>query len=967
MGTRVPRFRFSFRKASSAAIATLTVGLLPWSLSAAADNDNNNNNNTTDQSGDSSGTKHDNELKEVVVTGSLIPQSAVSITTPTAVITNEDIQARGFADIAEAIQRTSFATGSIQGGQFSGGFTQGIKTVSFFGLDPSFAKYLIDGRPVADYPALYNGSENTFNLGGVPEVLVDHIDILPGAHSSIYGSDAISAVINVSLKKNLDGPVADARYGWTADGGGNDKRFAIGDGVSIGNFNAVIGGQYEKVTPIWGYQRPLTSQYYTQGSTPQTAERDYLILGLFGQPNGNLYYFEDPANCANTAPGFDGSEKLYTRTDRGNYCGTTRSGFYTLQNGDESTQGYLHASYDVTDHVQVFFDTLVNHDVVKFNVGQLFYGSDVDSTSPFYYYEDPNLDAINIANGGGPDYYNLQHIFSPEEAGGRDKNDDKNTNNSIRATLGVQGDFFQSWKYVADFTYTQNKLTETTSLLFAQPLEGFFSSIFGPQLGVGPLGDFQYTPNYAQFYKPVTPAQYNTFFNQINSYSQTEESFARAQVTTTDLFPLPGGNAGAALQLEGGDQGWFYNPDADYLNGTTFGYTATAGSGHRSRYAGTTELQLPVLSQVTANLSGRYDDYRVAGSNVNKFTYNLSLEYKPVDQFKLHGNYGTAFKAPTLADEFQGASGFFEGVTDYYTCAKAGFTGTNIGNCPQFGESVFGVQSGNTKLQPITAKTWDLGFIVAPINKMTLTADYLHWSIVNEINDQSADKLSQTDAACLLGSLDINSPTCQAAIAQVQRAGPANAQGFNTGQIIQVLTPKQNVAQENLGAIQLGLDYKFYAGAIGEFDVTGQYTDLMSHNFQQFAGDPIINLLDSPFYSEEFKTKANTSLTWTRNPVSATLYVERYGKTPNYIATNNITQYATPGAGDVGAWTLANASVSYQPLHDVDVTFAVNNLFNTGPPADHSTPGIINQPYNVLNYNVYGRVYYITVSYHASK
>lgn len=960
MGTRVPSFHFPFGKVSRVAVATLAIGLLPWSLSAAADNNNNNNADQNDANG--GGTKHDSELKEVVVTGSLIPQTGVAITTPVAVISNEDIEARGFADIAEALQRSSFATGSVQNGQFAG-FTQAAKVISLFGLDVSFTKYLIDGRPIADYPALYNGSENFVSISGIPTVLVDHIDTLPGGQSSIYGSDAIAGVVNVIMKKNIDGPEVDARYGWTADGGGNDKRFAIGDGFTYGNFNVVIGGQYENITPVWGYQRPLTSQFFTQGATPQTAERDYLILGLFGQPNGDLYYFEDPNNCANTANGFGGSERMQTRPGRGSYCGTDRSGFYTVQNGDESTQGYVHATYDITDSLQVFVESLVNHEQTKFNVGTTFYGSSVDSSSPYYYYEDPNLDAISAANGGGAgyfDYYNVQHIFSPDEAGGRDKTDDKDTNNSVRATLGVKGDFLASWKYIADFTYTKNNLTEKTSLLFAPQLEAFFgNTVFGPTLGTGPGGDAEFTPNYANFYKSITPTQFNTFFGQINSYSQTEESLARLQVTTTDLFTLPAGNVGLALEVDGGDQGWFYNPSPDYFNGNAFGYTATAGSGHRSRYAGTFEVQVPIFSMLTANASGRYDDYRVSGQNVDKFTYNIGLQFKPIEQFLLRGRYGTAFKAPTLADEFQGKSGFFESVTDYYTCAKEGFTGTAIGNCPQFGESIAGFQSGNTKLQPITAKVWDLGFIATPISKLTLTADFIHWSITNEIADQSADKLSQTDAACLLGQLNINSPTCVAAIAQVQRD--------NTGQILSILTPKQNVAEENVGALQLALDYKFYAGAIGEFEVEGEYTDLMSHNFQQFSGDPIINLLDSPFFSTEFKTKGNLALTWTRDPVSTTLYVERYGKTPNSVAFSNPTQYATPGAADVGAWTLANASVTYKPLHNLYVTFAINNLFNTGPPVDHSEPGTSNAPYDIFNYNVLGRTYFISASYRAGK
>src|ERR1700728_337484 len=84
--------------------------------------------------------KGDDSLAEVVVTGSLIPQAKAEDFTPITTISSEDIQARGFADIAEALQRTSYSTGSVQNGQFAG-FTQGAKVTSFFGLDPSFTKY----------------------------------------------------------------------------------------------------------------------------------------------------------------------------------------------------------------------------------------------------------------------------------------------------------------------------------------------------------------------------------------------------------------------------------------------------------------------------------------------------------------------------------------------------------------------------------------------------------------------------------------------------------------------------------------------------------------------------------------------------------------------------------------------------------------------------------------------------------
>jgi iron complex outermembrane receptor protein len=659
---------FYRHKASALATAAFVLGVLPgWYASAdAAEVSSAEGPSIANSSGNGS----DKDQEEVVVTGSLIPRAQAETATPVTVISSEDIQSHGFADIAEALQRASFSTGNKQDGQYAGGFSQGAKVISLFGLDPSFTKYLIDGRPFADYPALFNGAENFVSISGIPTTLIDHIDVLPGAQSSIYGSDAIAGVVNVVMKKNLDGPVADVRYGWTSDGGGTDRRFALGDGLKIGSFNLVAGLQYENTTPIWGYQRSPTSQYYAQGTSAQTAERDYLLFGYYGQANGNTYYFADPANCANVASQFGHSESLQTRAGRGQYCGTVRSGFWTVGNADEGTQGYVHATQDVNDKLQIFADALINHDVVRFNVGQHFYASNGDNV-PFSYYEDPNL-PVN-PNVGGPDFMNIQHIFSPEEAGGLNNTMDKDTSNTIRGTVGVQGELGSSWRYILDFTYSENKLTEVTNLLFAAPVRAYFASLMGPQLGYDSANQaYIYSPDYTNFYKPLTPAQYASFDGDAFSHSRTEESVARTQVTNTALFSLPGGDAGLALQFDGGRQGWDYSPDPRYFDGSIYGYTSVGGTGHRSRYAGTAELQLPIVSMLTANVSGRYDDYHLAGGSVDKATYNLGLQFRPLEQLLFRGRYGTAFKSPTLADEFQGKSGNYQTLTDYYYVCEEG-------------------------------------------------------------------------------------------------------------------------------------------------------------------------------------------------------------------------------------------------------------------------------------------------------
>ena len=52
-----------------------------------------------------------------MVTGSLIPQTQIETFVPVTVITADDIQARGFSSVSDVLQKSSFATGGVQGAQ----------------------------------------------------------------------------------------------------------------------------------------------------------------------------------------------------------------------------------------------------------------------------------------------------------------------------------------------------------------------------------------------------------------------------------------------------------------------------------------------------------------------------------------------------------------------------------------------------------------------------------------------------------------------------------------------------------------------------------------------------------------------------------------------------------------------------------------------------------------------------------
>src|SRR4029079_12495452 len=52
----------------------------------------------------------------------------------------------------------------------------------------------------------------------IPQLAVDHVDILADGASATYGSDAIAGVLNVVMKRRFDGAISQLRYGTAQDG-----------------------------------------------------------------------------------------------------------------------------------------------------------------------------------------------------------------------------------------------------------------------------------------------------------------------------------------------------------------------------------------------------------------------------------------------------------------------------------------------------------------------------------------------------------------------------------------------------------------------------------------------------------------------------------------------------------------------------------------------------------------------------
>jgi iron complex outermembrane recepter protein len=956
---------------SKIAVAIVAALALGYTYAYAQDAQPSTSSQQDQNSDQAPSSKNAKKLQAVTVTGSLIPQTQIETAQPVITITAQDMKARGFTTVAEALQQASFATGSVQGQQNTNSFTTGAETLSMFGLPVGFTKYLIDGRPMGNFPGLYNGSDTFNSISGIPMEMVDHIDVLPGGQSSLYGSDAIAGVINIVLKKHIDAPSIDVRYGWHSDGGGADRRISLADSFTAGKFNSLVGVQFESAQPIWTRDRALTRTYFTQGTSPATAERDSVVINAGGaDPSG--YLFLDPSNCANVSGLFGGTETRHTRPNhRGDYCGSLDSpGNGTITNDQKTANLYTHNTFDISGNLQLYGDLLYNYQEQKYTnaTATSFWTSGLYAAPGGYFFDDRNKDLIS-----------LQHIFAPEEVGGYSHNMNKQTENSYMLTLGGKGTFGQSnWDYDLGFTHSDDHLLNHNFQRFTAPLESYYQShVLGPQMGTY-YGYPVFEPTYANLYKPVSQADYRGFTGYTDDRAKTWDNLIRGQLTNASLFSLPGGDVGVAAVLEGGNEGWNSSPDPRLLSKITdvygntdpsvWGNSATPGAGHRSRYAATTEFKIPLLTQLTADVSGRYDNYKVSGQNIHHATYNLGLEYRPFDTLLLRGRYGTAFKIPTLSDEFQGLSGYFNSVPDYLNCGRLGHGPGDIQNCPipYDSEQYKGQTAGNPALKPITAKVWSYGIVWAPVERMSVNVDYLHWNISNEVAQISGDLLSNTEYLCDIGTLSPASSTCSTAFSLVTRGPGKTVNGVPLlGLITDISTPKLNVANEQVNAITAGISYLQSIGGFGNLSYNFSYSDELKHTYQDYITDPAIDLLrhpGAPNFNTDFKSKANASITWMKDEWSATLYVNRFGRTPNNQAQLD-DSYAKKGDGKLPAWILWNASVTYNPVKNLGLSLLVNNVFNKMPPLDRSFSGLTATPYNTTNYNVYGRAMFLEANY----
>jgi outer membrane receptor for ferrienterochelin and colicins len=137
--------------------------------------------------------KFSTELEEIVITGTLQPVSKMASIVPVEVFQPTYFNKNPTPSMFEAIQIVNGVRPQINCNVCNTG------DIHINGMEGPYTMILIDGMPII------GGLASVYGLNGIPNSMIEKIEIIKGPVSTLYGSEAVGGIINVITKKGVSG------------------------------------------------------------------------------------------------------------------------------------------------------------------------------------------------------------------------------------------------------------------------------------------------------------------------------------------------------------------------------------------------------------------------------------------------------------------------------------------------------------------------------------------------------------------------------------------------------------------------------------------------------------------------------------------------------------------------------------------------------------------------------------------
>jgi outer membrane receptor protein involved in Fe transport len=263
---------------------------------------------------DDAGANADEQVEEIIVTGSRIRRAGFDTLQPAVQIDSEFMETRGFINIADAINEvpTFGPPGSGPVGQGTGAAV-GQNFVNAFSLGSQRTLVLINGRRVVSQNSpgttgIASGQQVDLNI--IPTALIERVETIFNGGAPIYGADAVAATINIILKQNYEGAQFDAQYGVSDEGDADNYLFRglVGGNFDNGRGNAVVAVEYARQDGLLPAERSIGRRDINFQDNPDASGANQIIgdntemvwqVPLTGVPLMNPGFWDVPVGGSN--------------------------------------------------------------------------------------------------------------------------------------------------------------------------------------------------------------------------------------------------------------------------------------------------------------------------------------------------------------------------------------------------------------------------------------------------------------------------------------------------------------------------------------------------------------------------------------------------------------------------------------------------------------------------------------------
>ncbi len=897
----------------------------------------------------------------ILVTGTRIQRRTTESAAPVAVVDAEEFNLSGTVNVENVVNQLP---------QVIPGFTSnsnnpgtGTSTLNLRGLGSARTMVLVNGRRWMFYD-----TSQQVDLNTIPQFLLETVDVVTGGASAVYGSDAMSGVVNFRLR-HVDGVEAGAQYSVTDRGDGDRYQLygAIGTEFSDGRGRATVFAEYYNRESVFQGDRAFSN--FALGG--ESFGLNMLQFGSSTVPQGRMNtpgtsIINAAGDTLPLAAGLTIDDAIFdtpgvARARAGDTYNYAPVNYLQIPQERYLLGGY--AEYEIFDGVEAYTEvSFVNNRVATELAATPVTGTfnlDLDTVQPFFdaatFAQLQQLDAneaaasaARVANGLSPlptAELGVVSTFLQRrmlETGPRNSLDERN---AFRVLAGLRGELgsYVNWDAYYMYARTRNANVQAGNIsrsLFQAGLDGTGTAIniFGPGTLTQDMVDAV------------------SIQAQNGDISTLEVATASMNGTFGD-FAIGGADPiGFAVGYEYRSVGSRFIPDTALASGDVIGFNA--GSPTDGKYSVNevfAELNIPILGPDSGveylgiNGAARYSDYSLANVG-GVWTYAAGIEFAPIPDVKFRGQYQRAVRAPNVGELFGGQAIGFPGATDPCgsatflaanpgadaICIAHGVPQANLGNSSvvQLNAQIPALFGGNPGLQEETSDSWTFGVVLQPqfVPGLTITADYFDIVIEDTIS-VAGGSLQGLMNLCYGDIQDVTSPACTpfAGIRNNDGAITVNAPPLVSG---------VNIAELGVSGIDLQVNYGmdmpfslFTDGGVSDLNLSFLGTWTESSYFV-----PVPALARTIECAGEFggecgeptpSFKWTSRLSWVDGPFTMST---RWRHLSSVRDDDDTIDYAAfNGVENVNAYDLIDLTLAYDYNDMVTFTVGVRNLFDTLP------------------------------------